>query len=60
MCKQDYADKLTKLKEYSEEEKSNHQRMLNNLKAKEQALNKKLNTIQMQKGSNNKKLLRPN
>ena len=60
MCKQDYADKLTKLKEYSEEEKTNHQRMLNNLKAKEQALSKKLNTIQMQKGSNNKKWLRPN
>ena len=55
MYKQDYADKLSKLKEYSEEEKSNNQRMLNNLKAKEQALSKKLNTLQMQKGSNTKK-----
>jgi hypothetical protein len=55
MYKQDYADKLSKLKEYSEEEKSNNQRMLNNLKTKEQTLSKKLNTLQMQKGSNTKK-----
>lgn len=49
------ADKLRKLAEYSQEEKDNNQRLLMGLKAKEQALSKKLNTIQTSKGNTHKK-----